>query len=271
MIFFRIFEHLLPRARAWRITVEKNLRSFFEGLSGLGADIKLYIDQIWQDIDPQLTRELTAWEHQFNLPDNGLTEQQRRDRLDASWKALGGQSPRYLQDTLQQNGFNVFVHEWWEPGSEPGVGVKACATARNPLLVLRRNSTTISYFAECGEVGAECGEVLAECGNSLDPIGYPLVNKVFETTTNLTVLCGETGVECGEVDAVCGNFTDFESTLKNYVVPTDPTKWPYFLYYGGEVYGQPADIQASRRDEFEALCLKISPAQNWLGIIVNYV
>ena len=28
-LFFRIYEHLLPRAEAWRITVQKTLRDFF--------------------------------------------------------------------------------------------------------------------------------------------------------------------------------------------------------------------------------------------------
>ena len=37
MTFLRVFKHLLPNARAWRITVDKKLRQFFEGLSGVGG------------------------------------------------------------------------------------------------------------------------------------------------------------------------------------------------------------------------------------------
>lgn len=269
MLFFRIFKHLLPTGRAWRITTDKRLREFFEGLSGIGADVKTFLDLIWLDIFPANTRELDAWDTQFGLPDTGLTDQQRRDRLDATWKALGGQDPRYIQDTLQANGFDVFVHEWWEPGTEAAVNVKACTTPRNPLLVLQRENQP-SPMVDCGEALAECGEAFAECGNGSEPLGYPLVNKIFLTEPNIIPLCGEAVAECGEADAGCGNFIDFIETLRNYIIPLDETKWPYFLYIGGEIFGDLAVVDPKRRDEFEALCLKICPTQQWLGIIVTY-
>jgi hypothetical protein len=270
MIFFNMIRHLLPNARAWRVTIDKKLRQFFEGLAGTGEDVKTFIDDIWLDIFPATTRELDAWDTQFGLRDTGLTEQQRRDRLDATWKALGGQDPRYIQDTLQANGFNVFVHEWWEPGTEPAPGVKQCVTPRSPLLVLRREFTLTSPRVDCGEPLAQCGEAFAEAGNGPDPQGYPLVNKVFTTVPDELVLCGEAVAECGEVDALCGNFFTFTERLRTYVVPLDQSKWPYFLYIGGETFGDMAQVDPKRRDEFEDLCLKICPTQQWLGILVEY-
>lgn len=270
MMFLRIFKHLLPNARAWRITVDKRLREFFSGLSGVGEDVKTFFDGIWLDIFPKTTRELDAWEKQFGLRDTGLDEQQRRDRLDAAWKALGGQDPKYIQDTLRANGFDVYVHEWWEPGTEPAPGVKQCVTARNPLMWLRREFTGITILVECGEANAECGEVFAEAGNSLEPKGYPLVNKVFDTLPDVLPLCGEALAEAGEPEALCGNYFEFRDVLREYIVPTDPAKWPYFLYIGGEVFGTLAQVDPNRKDEFEALCLKICPAQQWLGILVEY-
>lgn len=271
MIFLRIFKHLLPHARAWQITVDKNLRSFFSGLTGVGSDIKEFIDGVWLDIFPETTRELDLWETQFGLRDTGLTEQERRDRLDATWKSLGGQDPRYIQDTLRANGFDVYVHEWWVPGTEPSVGVKQCVTPRNPLLVLRREFTGVALLVECGEALAACGEALAQAGESLTPRGYPLVNKVFFTAPDVLTLCGEAIAEAGESSALCGNYFEFREILKNYIVPTDVDKWPYFLYIGAETFGQLAQVDPKRRDEFEALCLKICPAQQWLGILVEYV
>jgi len=269
-LFFRIFQHLLPNARAWRITIDKQLRQFFDGLTGIGTDSKVFFDEVWRDIDPQTTREIPAWETQFGLPDTGITEQERRDRLDAAWKSLGGQDPRYIQDTLQGNGFNVFVHEWWVPGTEPAPGVKQCVTPRNPQLVLRREFVGATLLVDCGEALAECGEAFAEAGNSPNPIGYPLVNKVFQTEVDLIPLCGEAVAECGEPLMECGNFTTFIDTIRNYIVPDDPAKWPFFLYIGGKVFGDQAIVDQKRRDEFEALCLKICPAQQWLGILVTY-
>lgn len=270
-LFFRIFKHLLPNARAWRLTPEKTLRNFFEGLSGLGSDIRDYIDFVWLDIFPVATREIAAWEDQLGLPDTGLSDTERRDRLAATWKALGGQSPRYIQDTLQGQGFNVFVHEWWIPGTEPDVGVKVCTTPRDPRLVLRREFTDFTNFiALCGEPLMLCGEPSALCGESSEPLGYPLVNVILSTRKDVFALCGETFMICGETTALCGNYAGFITTPRNYIVPNDPLKWPYFLYIGGAIFGDLAQVPPSRKDEFEAACLKICPAQQWLGILVEY-
>lgn len=271
MMFLRIFKHLLPRARAWRITVDKKLRQFFAGLAGAGDSVKLFLDEVWLDIFPATTRELGTWESQWGLQDAGLTEQQRRDRLDATWKALGGQSPGYIQDTLRANGFDVYVHEWWEPGTEPVPGVKQCVAPRNPLMWLRREFTGVTLLVECGEPSAQCGEAFAEAGNSLQPRGYPLVNKILRTVPDILPLCGEALAEAGEEIALCGNYTSYRSELQNYIVPRDPAKWPYFLYIGGQTFGDIAQVAPGRKDEFERLCLKICPAQQWLGILVEYV
>lgn len=270
-MFLRVLQHLLPNARAWRITVNKFLRQYFDGLSTIGDDLKIFYDEIWQDIDPETTRELDLWNSQFGLTDTGLSVAEQRERLAAAWRAVGGQDPRYLQNTLQENGFDVYVHEWWVPGSEPAVNVKACVVPRNPQMYLRSEYTQIFWSVECDEAIAECGEVFAECGNSLQPRGYPLVNKVYVTTPKYIVLCGEAAAECGEADIECGAFSELVTGLQNYIVPLDSTKWPYFLYIGGQTFGDLAQIDPQRKDEFEALCLKICPTQLWLGILVEYV
>lgn len=270
-MFFRVFRHLLPNARAWRLVVEKRLRSFFEGLSGSGDAVKSFIDAVYLDLFPQDTRELSAWERQFALPATRLNEQQRRDRLAAMWRAVGGQDPKYIQDTLQGAGFDVYVHEWWEPGTEPAVGSHAAATPRSPLVWLRREFTSVFILVECGEPLAACGEPDAECGNSREPRGYPLVNKILKTRPNLLVLCGEEVAECGNPSALCGNYDKFATVRRNYIVPRDPAYWPYFLYIGGETFGTLAQVDPTRRDEFEDLCLKICPAQQWLGMLAEYV
>jgi hypothetical protein len=222
-LFFRVFTHLLPNARAWRLTIDKPLRKFFEGLTITGSDIRLYFDLVFLDIFPATTRELSAWESQFALPASGLTEAQRRERLAATWKAIGGQSPYYIQNALQDAGFDVYIHEWWEPG------------------------------------------------NNLEPLGYPLVNKIYEMAADVVALCGEEEMQCGETTAVCNYYEAFKESLRPYIIPDDSTKWPYFLYIGGETFGQLAQIPYTRKDEFESLCLKICPAQQWLGIMVEYI
>jgi uncharacterized protein YmfQ (DUF2313 family) len=239
MIFLRQLKHLLPRAKAWSLTIDKKLRQFFDGLSIIGSDFKIFDDGVYEDLFPETTRELDAWEAQFGLTDPvGLTTQQRRDRIDAAWKARGGQSPRYIQDRMQAAGFDVYVHEWWVPGTEPAIGVQACATARNPATYV--------------------------------PAGNFLVNKLINTGPVYLWQAGEAGAQAGEADIQCGNFTSFENAPTVYPAPTDPTKWPYVLYIGGAVFPTLVDIPGEQRDEFENLLLKICPAQQWLGLLVGY-
>lgn len=271
-MFLRIFQHLLPRARAWCITIDKELRQFFDGLaSGLGDPTKLFIDQVWEDLDPQKTRELDAWEKQFGLITAVLTDQERRNRLDAAWKAKGGQDPRYIEDTLQAAGFSVYVHEWWVPGSEPTIGVLDAATPRNPLLYLNDNIQPIQYISNDGGLDMQDGDTLAQDGASVQPTGYPLVNKILIFDPDY-INDGSLDMQDGDDDAQDGFIVSGDDVYnpKQYVIPLDVDSRSYFLYIGGEIFPDHAIITASRRNEFETLCLKICPAQQWLGILVDY-
>ena len=260
-LFLRIFQQLLPNARAWRITVDKQLRQFFQGLTGLGSDTREFTDLVYKDIDPQETRELTKWEGQFGLADTGLAEQERRDRLAATWQALGGQSPRYIQDTLQAAGFNVYVHEWWEL---PIVGSRV---ARSPLAVLNDGVQPLQYIVSCGANKANCGNPEAVCGASIQPTGAVLVNKIL--VPEVGAVAGAQLMSCGNPKAICG-LQSGTYIPKQYVTPIESGKWPYFLYIGGQTYPDHATVSASRRNEFETLCLKICPNQQWLGLLIDY-
>ena len=268
-MFFRIFKHLLPNAKAWQITIDKKIRQFFEGLTGIGEDINEFFDLMWLDIFPETTRDIPSWENQFALPNTLTNEQERRDRLAAAWKALGGQSPRYIQDTLQAAGFDVYLHKWWVPGSEAPIGVKAAATARDPFLYLNDGLQPLQYFSLDGGVDMQDGDLaVAMDGASVQPSGYPLVNKILIPTVNII---GDGSVQMldGGVNAQDGgNLTTYAPKL--YEIPADTTEHPYFLYIGGETFPDHANIPASRRNEFETLCLKICPTQQWLGILVDY-
>lgn len=270
-MFLNIFKHLLPNARAWFLTVDKYLRQFFDALGiVIGDATKTHIDLVWLDIFPPTTRELSIWESQFGLYNVALSDGDRRTRLDAAWKSLGGQSLKYIEDTLRNNGFDVYVHEWWVPGTQPAIGVSAAATPRNPLLVLRRGDTTITYINECGELLAQCGEATAGSGERLDLIGYPLVNKIVQSGPEFLSLAGESFMSCGEVEAYSGNFDFYNEIPIVYVVPAQPVYWPYFVYIGGLNYGDIATVLPSRKEEFENLCLKICPLHLWIGVIVDY-
>lgn len=260
-MFFRIFQHLLPRAKAWHVVIVKLLREFFEGLTALPEAIREFYDLVWRDLGPQTTRELDAWEAQFGLPDTVLTEQERRDRLDGAWKALGGQSPRYIQDTLQDAGFDVYVHEWWDPSALPA------AVARDPLLVLNDGSTEIVYLSSDGAADMQDGDLaVAQDGATSVLTGYVLVNKILVPQT---LGDGAADMQDGDSLAFDGSgVTDYQ--LKNYIVLNDPATFPRYLYIGGQTFPDHATVPSSRRNEFETLCLKVCPTHQWIGILVDY-
>jgi hypothetical protein len=106
--------------------------------------------------------------------------------------------------------------------------------------------------------------------------GNPLVNKVLRTDKNYTVEAGDTaysgeGNEAGESHMQAGNFNGFTSEVDPYPIPTDTTKWPHFIYIGGATIDTALSIDESRRGEFEDLCLKICPAEKWIGFIAETV
>jgi hypothetical protein len=85
----------------------------------------------------------------------GLSETDARALLTEMEPRSPGQSPLRLQDILQAAGFsNVFVHEWFEPGTGP------TWTERDASLYLEDSLTGLCH---CGDNWATCGDELAIC------------------------------------------------------------------------------------------------------------
>ena len=235
------FKHLLPKARAWVLTPNKPLRQFVDGLSRVASDTRVFLDEVFENLDPQQTEALSDWEAQFNLPNSALTEQQRRDRLQARWAAQGGQDPTYIQETLQAAGFDVYVHEWWEPTTRGDSG----GSVNNDVTPVARDPNAFLTDSDL------------------------LVNKIL-VETNVALGDGSGDFQDGNPAAQDGSDLvqyDFQA----YTLPSDPNTFPYFLYIGGETFPTLANVDATRREEFEDLCLKICPTEQWLGILVTYV
>lgn len=249
----------MPRAKAWRIAIEKTLRKFFEGLTAFPNDIRNFLDLIYLDLFPQTTRELARFDSEFGFPPFTGTEQARRDRLSGRWRSRGGQSPRYIQDTLQAAGFDVYVHDWWQ------LPVVGSPVPRNPFLTL------IPAGVQAGEPLAQAGEDFAQAGNSnvTGGVGYMLVNKQLEFFS-FYLGCGNEDMICGFAAAVCGRVGATEFVPKPYEIPDDSNKWPYIVYIGGETFPDFAQVPAARRNEFETLCLKLKPRHLWLGMLIEY-
>ncbi len=243
MPFFRQFKHLLPDAKAWRLTIEKTLREFFQGLAdGAPTDARDYIDDVYDDLLPPTTRELTEWEQQFGLID-ASTDAARRLNIAAAWAETGGQSPSYIQGQIQAAGFtDVFIYDWWSSGPGPYVPRDPRLHTNQPLI---------------GSVRCSAFPSQTRCNSGFDAFGDPITGQ-------------------GRCNAFLANEIGYivNDTLRNDApprVPDDSDFWPYFLYFASATFPTPAQVPNARRAEFERLVLKLIPTQNWVVLIVDYV
>jgi hypothetical protein len=232
---FSTFQHLLPRALAWRTTIATSLRRYVAGLAAFAGDVRAFIDLAYLDLFPSSTRELASWEFQFALAGTG-EEATRRLRLAAAWAAQGGQSPDYIQSIVYAAGFTeVFIHEWWIATGPPWLARDPRAYTTQPLIGFYQCEGSSPW--ECFDPGP--GQQLApHCDDTLanDP-GY-IVN--LDLTRRAPP-----------------------------AVPADPARWPYFLYFSGEFFPELAPVPAERLDELKELLLRICPAQQWIVLLVD--
>ena len=259
------YKHLLPRARAWKITIDKQLRQLFQGLSDEPSDIQDYQDDVWLDYRPADTTKLEQWEDQFALLPSDATEQARRDALDAAWKETGGQSPRYLQDTVRAAGFDVFIYESF-------VRENGSCVFRSPWLYVD-DGRSPDYIISDGIMG----EPTFQAGEALSLMEYFFNNGpvVF------LIQCGEPEAQCGEPNAQAGQFRRLGTLLTEALpagaeIPAEgsPELWPFIIYWAGAPFmDEPttAIIDKDRETEFKTLVARLCPAQNWISIQADYL
>lgn len=230
---FRLIQHLLPRALAWTTTAPKRLRAYLEGLGEMPDQIRVFIDEVYLDLWPSTTRDLSLWEKQFALNPGG-TIADRRAKVAAAWSIQGRQSPDYLQRLIHAAGFtNVYVHEWWSSGP-PFVARDPREHTSPPLVGLYQCETLNPW--QCFSPGP--GDRLApHCDATLanDP-GY-LVN--LDLTRRAPP-----------------------------PVPDDPSKWPFFIYLSAAAFPELALVPPSRLAELRELVLTVKPAQQWIVMLV---
>ena len=246
----------IPQSRAFSLIITKTMRLFYHGLSYPQYYRDLF-DTTYKQLDPQVTDNLVRWEEQFYLPSSGLTEQQRRDRLEATWKMTGGQSPGYLQSILRGYGFDVYVHDWWMPDEQ--------------ILDLTMGGDDAFMGGENARMGAQIVEYPVPWNPNLVLVSpyYPLVNRTSVTQYAPLSMGGEDAFMNGE-DSFMGSLRKTESG-DFYPIPADPVRWRGFVYVAGETMPNQATVPLERKAEFEELILSIFPADKWVGVIVEYV
>ncbi len=238
-MFFRLFQHLLPRGEAWKIRDVPNggtqLSQFFRGLANALEPIRAFFDGIWSEAMPATTTHLAEWEAQYGLEPNA-DEATRRLNLAAEWAATGGQGKDYIEGVLQTAGFAVNLHEWWAPG--PFVARDPRVYTVQPLIG--------SY--QCTPTSAPAADQVC-CAPGV--IGQPQCNRFLQNDTHYIVNLA---------------LTDEAPPP----VPDAPEYWPYFFYVGGASFPDTAAVDPARRAEFERLLLKLRPQQQWIVTLIEY-
>lgn len=285
MGFLDLFKNLLPKALAWNIVPKKALRTFFESLVVLPDDFKNFADKtIYLDFYSDTTTLIPTWNKEYGLNAGLLTEQEQRDRIKTLRSVDRGQAALTLQNYLQAYGFDVYVYDSYDSGNPIYTGSDVGYTGRpeiltknkwlikNPFDYLRPTFLpTSSYTTMTGNPTMYTGRPEAITGAINESPYYPLVNKIPIRVPKYSIYTGGPASFTGRPEAITGEYEKTINTYKDYIIPNDPDVFPYFVYIAGNQFPTPAEVLFSRKDEFENLCLKICPTQDWLGIIVDYV
>lgn len=107
-----------------------------------------------------------------------------------------------------------------------------------------------------------------------DPRDYTRVPTIGTTQ------CGEALAQCDEPAAQCNRWLANDPGYIVYSrltldpppnIPSDPARWPFFLYIGGATFGTSASIHSSNRAAFEDLLLRLRPTHLWLVTMITWV
>lgn len=255
------FDSLLPPGAAWSVEQDGDLDKFLDGISDNSEEIREFLSSLAFIRDCQNTPILSDLEKEYGLqPNSNLSLQERIDRLCAAKTSRSGFGADYMQDKLQQAGFDVQVHI-----NNPPV---------DPDLFLFE-----AFKIYCNDgINAFCGNQNAVCGGVG---GSLIVNGDFYTETQeLSVVCASEFAVSGSDRALCGRIFNVKRELITYTIPGDIGYWGLFFFVGGDatrnVSGEltsiePAEISVSRREEIIRLIVKYKPSHSWAGFIGTFV
>jgi len=279
-LFVRVFQHLLPRSPAWSLTFNKTLAKLFAGIAAPFEDPdptknpRAFADAIFADVFPNTTRQASKWLSQFGL-EQGADDAADVLQLSAAWQAQGGQSPKYIQDTLQAAGFPLFVHEWWQEGRAPFAQLcagDALGCAGEP----KDQASSRSYARFVKDPRDYTTEPIVGDVQASSLSDQPEASALPDQPQSNAFLINNPGYIANlDLSPSAPPPIPDDSTL-NVKVPLSawdwfPTYWPYFIYLGGETFPDRVSIPASRRAELERLILKIRPQHQWIVMLVDYV
>ncbi len=260
-MFNKLIRLLLPESWFWQSSTSE-LGKLWNVIASTADNAKNYLLNTVRDATIATTQELDKWEEELNLPFNStLTEQERRNRITGKLLQNNNGSINSIQTKLQAYGFNLFVHSPFQNGS-----------LVNPATYLSTASSTPATLSLADDDAVLAGDNAVLNYQSTLPQGYPLVNIDYRISTYIISLADDDAVLGGE-NAVL-NYAITPAVISEeriqYTLPTDPSKYQYFIYIGGSQFGNFETISKARRNELEELLLQITPCHIWIGMLITY-
>lgn len=256
-----IYDAILPQGPIWVPKMGGDLDLLLNGMADNQEEVRQFLAALAFLRDPQKTTILEDLEKEFGFFSNpNLSEQERRDALSAAKGPTFGFGADYLQEKLQQAGFDLQVHI-----NNPPV---------DPDLFLAGAYTWV--------FGEQTG-VLGNQNCQMGGIGGELVvnGEIVNEELVFTTIMGGNNFILGNQNASLGSYDNIDSIPVVYTVPSDPGYWGLFFFVGGDATRDPvtgelltiatADVPVQRRDELLRLIVKYKPLHSWCGLIVNYV
>ena len=231
MIFFKVFQYLYPRSKAFRSVIDGPFKKFLKGLSYVPEDLKHYLEGVYGDLFPDTTREISKWEEQFGLVfTTQYDDVTRRKLLKSFWNInTGGQASAYLERILQQVSTDFKVIE--------------------NLPVRDPRDSNVAYAAVNFNKNMCCGNKYAVCGRKVgDSTFVPTVLKNDSESFYALPADAEYWRNC---------FFICKSAVRNR--------------YGAIIYIQKLVVEKKWRDFIEYIILKVKPAHTTAILFVEYI
>lgn len=256
-----VFNALMPPGALWTPETDGGLDQLLDGMSDNSEEVRVFLESIALLRNARLTPLLSDMEKEYGLiPNDRLTEQDRRDRLLAAQTSRFGFGADYMQTKLQEAGFDVQVHIN-NPPVDPDIFIFE------------------AFKCTAGNTTSVAGNTNAVAGG----IGGELVvnGDLFIETPTVSTVAGSEFAVAGSSRAVAGGIFAVERELVEYTVPGDIGYWGLFFFVGGDATRDgvtdeltaiaAAEVAVERRDELRRLIIKYKPLHSWAGLIITFV
>lgn len=244
-IVTKAFNALLPNGRACAMQ-GLAIRMLRDSALSLTENAIAFLRDIGSDQFSPTMREdaVIQWEKQFGLmPSQGASLLERQEAVERAWNVSGAQGPGYIQQQLNNAGFDVVVTE----------NLPIQDLLVDTMLSMSEVGISMTDFEDGIGMGEGFdgylfgnGVLLLDNGGYADPILKPT-----GAGPGVAETCTETDTSMSEVDPTMGDGIN---------------SWAYvFMLEGaGSTFAQ---VPAGRRAEFENLVLRLKPAH--LGVLMK--